>query len=156
MIRRPPRSTLFPYTTLSRSPRQRRCRIVPCSCCSRAPTACLSASRMPRPPRRGSAAPSSGSRPSAPLRQKSLSKSSRDSFKGLLTGLGKSTSGLIKAAGRRRRRKPLRFFWHVHAKLGRARTTTSTCGYKPQCHHSLNPIAFWRWLLTADSPSHSA
>src|SRR2546429_3224268 len=26
MIRRPPRSTLFPYTTLFRSPRDRRCR----------------------------------------------------------------------------------------------------------------------------------
>src|SRR2546425_2142045 len=26
MIRRPPRSTLFPYTTLFRSPRSRRCR----------------------------------------------------------------------------------------------------------------------------------
>src|SRR6516225_7629834 len=51
--------------TASRSRRRRRCRTVPCSCCSRAPTACLCANRMRRPPRQGSAAPSSGSRASA-------------------------------------------------------------------------------------------
>src|SRR5262249_34322051 len=80
------------------------------------PTACLSASRMPHPPRRGSAAPSSGSRPSCHFTDVAQ-QSWRDSFKGLLTGLGESTSGPIKAAGRRRRRKPLRSFWRVQAQL---------------------------------------
>src|SRR3989442_9417502 len=33
MIRRPPRSTLFPYTTLFRSPARRRCCAWPAACC---------------------------------------------------------------------------------------------------------------------------
>src|SRR2546427_2915933 len=45
MIRRPPRSTLFPYTTLFRSPRRRAC-------------------RAPAPPRAGRATPGA-SRPAA-------------------------------------------------------------------------------------------
>src|SRR5256885_8534779 len=43
MIRRPPRSTLFPYTTLFRSPAKRRIFCIICSCCSK-PSVCRSRS----------------------------------------------------------------------------------------------------------------
>src|SRR4029453_10896200 len=98
--------------TASRSPRQRRCRTVPCSCCSRAPTACLSASRMPRPPRRGSAAPSLGSRPSAHFDRSRSADVQRPTY-----WHGEKYLRADQGGRARCRRKPLRFFWHVHAKL---------------------------------------
>src|SRR5690349_23289718 len=52
MIRRPPRSTLFPYTTLFRSPDRRHAR--PCRARSRSPTACRRAA--PDSPRLAGAA----------------------------------------------------------------------------------------------------
>src|SRR5246127_1584100 len=54
-----------PVPMASRSRRRRRRRTVPCSCCSRARTACLFANRTRPPLRRAIAVPSSGSCPSA-------------------------------------------------------------------------------------------
>src|SRR5262249_39403888 len=120
--------------TASRSRRRRGYRIVPCLCCSRAPTAYLSGNRMPHPPRRASAAPSSGSHSSAD-RDERPSASGRcaavrchesadtpaqppyddpDSFKSLFI---LATSTLKAAKAHRRWRKLLRFLWRVHAKL---------------------------------------
>src|SRR5262245_26094875 len=149
----------------SRSRRRRRYRTVPCLCCSRAPTACLSGNRMPHPPRRASAAPSSGSHSSAD-RDERPSASGRcaavrchesadtpaqppyddpDSFKGLFI---LATSTLRAAQAHRRWRKLLRFLWRVHAKLDVSRMTTSTCSYKPKYPRSLGFIVFQEKLLT--------
>src|SRR5215813_1837560 len=106
--------------TASRSRRRRRCRTVPCSCCSRAPTVCLCANRMPRPPRQGSAAPSSGSRASA---NDATSQKRRWPAGGPFTRATRSKADLLARDEHLepirgcRGRKRLRFLGRVHTKL---------------------------------------